>query len=90
MASATGIPAHPTAVDPRERGLGEDEPLLGRPGDASQQEGWPLWFNLGLGILPSSSLMSITSNLVKAPQSSLKSLSSSSSFMYGQPSSSSL
>jgi len=49
MASATGIPAHPTAVDPRERGFGDDEPLLGQPGDASQQEGWPLWFNLGLG-----------------------------------------
>ena len=44
MASATGIPD----VVPQE-GLGEDEPLLGRAGDASQQEGRPLYFNLIIG-----------------------------------------
>jgi len=46
MASATGIPEneqHPGA------GTGEDEPLLGRAGDAGQQDGRPLYFNLILG-----------------------------------------
>lgn len=47
MASATGIPE---AV-PREHveGVGEDEPLLGRAGDASQQDGRPLYYNLIIG-----------------------------------------
>jgi hypothetical protein len=44
MASATGIP---DVVNPE--GPGEDEPLLGQPGDASQQEGRPLYFNLIIG-----------------------------------------
>lgn len=45
MASATGIPEqnHPTMES------GEEEPLLGRPGDASQQEGKGLQFNLVIG-----------------------------------------
>ncbi|KAE9365986.1 hypothetical protein N431DRAFT_386010 [Stipitochalara longipes BDJ] len=44
MASATGIP---DVVNPE--GSGEDEPLLGRVGDASQQEGKPLYVNLIIG-----------------------------------------
>jgi len=46
MASATGIPE---IVNPREEGLGEDEPLLGRVGDASPQEGRPLYYNIIIG-----------------------------------------
>jgi hypothetical protein len=30
-------------------GMGEQEPLLGRPGDASQQDGLPLYHNLIIG-----------------------------------------
>jgi hypothetical protein len=47
MASATGIPD--VAVDTREPGVGEEEPLLGRPGDASQPEGKALYWNLLIG-----------------------------------------
>lgn len=55
MASATGIPQNPRVApgelqDPYEAGYGEDEPLIGRAGDASQQEGRPLLWNLVLGI----------------------------------------
>ena len=32
-------------------GTSEEEPLLGEPGDASQQEGKPLYYNLVLGTL---------------------------------------
>jgi len=46
MASATGIP---DTVDPQVEGVGEDEPLLGRVGDAAQQEGRPLHYNLIIG-----------------------------------------
>jgi hypothetical protein len=45
MASGTGTSEANTAID----GVGEDEPLLGRPGDASQQEGFPLFYNLIIG-----------------------------------------
>jgi len=45
MASATGIPD--AAIIPPE--ATEDEPLLGRPGGATQQEGKSLWFNLIIG-----------------------------------------
>ena len=45
MASVTGIPE----LDPRSAGYGEDEPLLGRMGDASQLEGRPLYYNLVIG-----------------------------------------
>ena len=45
MASATGIPQE----NPATQGRGEDEPLLGRAGDASQQEGKGLQFNFVLG-----------------------------------------
>ncbi|PSN64299.1 hypothetical protein BS50DRAFT_528440 [Corynespora cassiicola Philippines] len=48
MASATGIPGNINAA----RGAGEDEPLLGRRGDASQMEGQPLYLNLWLGTAP--------------------------------------
>lgn len=47
MASATGIPDLNAA-----RGAGEDEPLLGRRGDAAQVEGQTIWKNLWLGKLP--------------------------------------
>ncbi|ERF72726.1 hypothetical protein EPUS_04779 [Endocarpon pusillum Z07020] len=43
MASATGIPEQRPAAPT------EDEPLLGRPGDASQHEGQGLQYNLILG-----------------------------------------
>ncbi|KAJ8132688.1 hypothetical protein O1611_g936 [Lasiodiplodia mahajangana] len=42
MASATGIPQH-SPIDP------DTEPLLGRPGDASQQDNAPIIKNLVLG-----------------------------------------
>lgn len=45
MSSATGIPAQ----NPATSGRGEDEPLLGRAGDASQQEGKGIQFNLFIG-----------------------------------------
>jgi len=45
MASATGVPE----TVPRQPGYGEDEPLLGRAGDASLQEGKPLYWNLIIG-----------------------------------------
>lgn len=48
MASATGIPDQVIAP-PVEELVGEDEPLLGRPGDASQKEGRPLYQNLVIG-----------------------------------------
>ncbi|KAI4208519.1 MAG: hypothetical protein LQ346_000029 [Caloplaca aetnensis] len=43
MASATGMPERPND------GQGEDEPLLGRAGDASQQEDQGLQFNFVIG-----------------------------------------
>ena len=43
MASATGIPS----IVP---GPGEDEPLLGRPGDVRQEEGKGLYINLVQGL----------------------------------------
>jgi len=46
MASATGIPDR--AIGP-EDDIGEEESLLGQPGDASQKEGFPLYQNLVLG-----------------------------------------
>ncbi|PQE17044.1 hypothetical protein CJF30_00003747 [Rutstroemia sp. NJR-2017a BBW] len=48
MASATGIPQ----TNPHDPSYGEDEPLLGRAGDASQQDGLPLYYNLGIGTAP--------------------------------------
>jgi hypothetical protein len=45
MASATGTPE----MNSREAGLGEDEPLLGRAGDAAQQEGRPIYYNVIIG-----------------------------------------
>lgn len=45
MASATGIPQ----TNGYEADRGEDEPLLGRAGDASQHEGSPLYYNLIIG-----------------------------------------
>ncbi|EOA84614.1 hypothetical protein ACJQWK_06588 [Exserohilum turcicum] len=48
MASATGIP--PTAA--AARGQAEEEPLLGRRGDASQMQGQPLYHNLWIGTAP--------------------------------------
>ncbi|CAI6334567.1 unnamed protein product [Periconia digitata] len=50
MASATGIPenVNPTAGDRAS----EQEPLLGRRGDASQMDGESIWLNLWLGTAP--------------------------------------
>jgi len=45
MASATGIPENTITT----RGASEEEPLLGRRGDASQVEGKALYANLWLG-----------------------------------------
>ena len=45
MSSATGIPEE----NPATQGRGEDEPLLGRAGDASQQDGKGIQFNFVLG-----------------------------------------
>jgi hypothetical protein len=45
MASSTGIPENINGT----RGLSEEEPLLGQRGDASQQEGLPLYYNLWIG-----------------------------------------
>lgn len=47
MASATGIPEQ--HLSSANNGHGEQEPLLGRPGDASQKEGKSLAWNLVLG-----------------------------------------
>lgn len=37
-------------------GMGEQEPLLGRAGDASQQDGLPLYHNLIIGMTSSASI----------------------------------
>lgn len=53
MASATGVPqALPERIERAESGLPEEEPLLGRPGDACLPEGQPLYRNLYLGTSP--------------------------------------
>lgn len=49
MASATGIPNDPV-VDRESAGADDMEPLLGRPGDASQREDAPIAKNLILGM----------------------------------------
>ena len=50
MASATGIPQD----NPVAEGRGEEEPLLGRAGDVSQQDGKGIQFNFFMGTtLPS-------------------------------------
>lgn len=46
MASATGIPSNVAAA---RAGHSEEEPLLGRRGDASQPDGQPLYHNLWIG-----------------------------------------
>jgi hypothetical protein len=48
MASATGIPPNAAAA----RGQSEEEPLLGRQGDASQAEGQSLIYNVWIGTAP--------------------------------------
>ncbi|KAI2610932.1 eukaryotic cytochrome b561-domain-containing protein [Hypoxylon fragiforme] len=48
MASATGIPQH-APIDPDNEGQEDLEPLLGRPGDASQRENAPIAKNLIIG-----------------------------------------
>jgi hypothetical protein len=50
MASATGISESAVAAQsPREEGLGEDEPLLGNPGDVTQNGGRGLYYNTVIG-----------------------------------------
>ncbi|KAI1388802.1 uncharacterized protein F4822DRAFT_258421 [Hypoxylon trugodes] len=48
MASATGIPQHPPVSSDND-GQGDLEPLLGRPGDASQRDNAPIIKNLFIG-----------------------------------------
>ncbi|KAF2822763.1 hypothetical protein CC86DRAFT_299797 [Ophiobolus disseminans] len=48
MASTTGIPSNAAAT----RGQSEEEPLLGRRGDASQTDGQALYWNLWIGTAP--------------------------------------
>ncbi|KAI5863381.1 eukaryotic cytochrome b561-domain-containing protein [Durotheca rogersii] len=48
MASATGIPQH-LPIDPDRDDQGDLEPLLGRPGDASQRENAPIIKNFVIG-----------------------------------------
>ena len=48
MASATGIPEENPAT--QQQGRGEEEPLLGRAGDASQQDGKGVQFNFVIGM----------------------------------------
>ncbi|KAI1761696.1 hypothetical protein GGR53DRAFT_459654 [Hypoxylon sp. FL1150] len=48
MASATGIPQHPP-TDSDNDGQGDQEPLLGRPGDVSQRDNAPIVKNLTIG-----------------------------------------
>ncbi|KAF2735397.1 hypothetical protein EJ04DRAFT_491739 [Polyplosphaeria fusca] len=48
MASATGVPETVNDL----RGAGEEEPLLGRRGDANQMDGQPLYQNLWIGTAP--------------------------------------
>ena len=55
MASATGIPTNVAAA----RGQSEEEPLLGRRGDASQPDGQPLYHNLWIGMCTGSSDLTI-------------------------------
>jgi len=47
MASDTGIPD--VTADSREPGVGEEEPLLGHAGDASQPEGKAIYYNVLIG-----------------------------------------
>ena len=51
MASETGISENPNTLF----GRGEEEPLLGRAGDASLEEGKPLYHNFLIGTLPGKS-----------------------------------
>lgn len=63
MSSATGLPQE----NPAAEGRGEDEPLLGRSGDASQQDGIGLQYNLVLGTLSALSHSTICSLKHKVP-----------------------
>jgi hypothetical protein len=63
MASATGIPQQP----PAEHDADVTEPLLGRPGDASQRESASIAKNLILGTKPPSQVKSCL--IVLTPQS---------------------
>ena len=60
MSSATGIPDQ----SPVTHGSGEDEPLLGRAGDASQQDGKGIQYNFVLGVISSSSEFETSANPV--------------------------
>ena len=51
MASTTGLPERPPATaEAQGTNSRETEPLLGRPGDASQRQGASIWMNLVLGM----------------------------------------
>lgn len=51
MASATGIPQHYPVDSDTDGQVGDTEPLLGRPGDASQGDDAPIIKNLVLGMM---------------------------------------
>lgn len=56
MASETYVPENPSTLPGRGLlGRGEEEPLLGRAGDASLEEGKPLYYNFLIGTLPGKS-----------------------------------
>ena len=70
MASATGVPqALPEHIERADSGLPEEEPLLGRPGDACLPEGQPLYRNLYLGTfaLPLPFRLSLCPSLIPLP-----------------------
>lgn len=60
MASATGVPSRMPPDEEIARNEQEAEPLLGRPGDASQVQGMSLLKNLVLGMLPPSTAIQPT------------------------------
>ncbi|KAH8596835.1 hypothetical protein B0O99DRAFT_94762 [Bisporella sp. PMI_857] len=62
MASATGIPAQ---IPPQDEERGEDEPLLGRPGDLAPKDGEPLWRNFfsGTAVLTQTGLILLVASV---------------------------
>lgn len=68
MASVTGFPERtPATEEIADFERRESEPLLGRPGDAVQEEGGSIFRNLVLGGYPSPSVGRNVSNLWLTP-----------------------
>lgn len=78
MASATGVP-ETRPSDTEETGLTgrETEPLLGRPGDAAQEEGKSVFNNLVLGMSISAIIPKYALELLSNAESKQKALVSS-------------